>query len=1267
MNRERRNNLRSVINQCRSLLEEEITRRVGYYGIRDNGETIDTSKLTHLDKEDLDIRQRLDKAVEKEKIGGINQEDATKRYLSHVAFTYLNRFSALRAMEVRGLIKETIIRRNEYHGRSLREMDLAENNPDVSPESILKTSLLDAFKEVGQEINVLFDTDDSYSIVFPDTRACLEVIKLLLQVTLEDWKEDDIIGWIYQYYNEEKRNEFRKAKRKPKPDDIPIISQFYTPDWIVKTLVDNTLGRLWLSINPKSKLSEICKYYVSPENELQIENKPVRELKVLDPACGSGHFLVYAFELLAKMYEESEPETPKTEIASLILKNNLYGIDIDLRACQLTALSLFLKAKTYNARIKIKNMNVVCADIRVADGQKRADFLKRFDGDPALKEIFERLFKDLSNTFAIGSLLQIRKPFEILFKSRTSRKDYKQDKSELAHQSRFVVNSHEGESSISLEIPKQHTIDDMTKQLLVLEEEALETKDIGRLLFATEAEKSVGLLDLLTKKYDVIVMNPPHGTLTAESRGYIMEHYPRTYYDSYAAFIEQAINLAESKALIGVLSGRALLVTKTMQKLREEILQKEGLPEIVLDLGFKTLEEAHARFAGMTIIKCANNEKTKKHHKIRFFSLARFEWDDKRIALERSLRSISSGLVYSVALSDLAEVPGTPYAYWAPPILRKIFGKFPSLDKDVAKSTFKQKIADVKAGLQTSDDRRFIRYWWEVPVYEIGIKREETFNGKKWVPFSNESYLSYFYEDISLVVNWDKDGQEIRNFEKAYPRSASFYFNQGLSWSANLQRTQVPKIWKSKRLPFRIMPQGSIFGLDAQAVIISSDYIWPVLAICCSKLIFAISRMTTSENKQGTSATASLPMALGKDNLDRNSKLYLLSKEAHDILREWETGDETSTVFIKPWLIHQFSNKERPVTSHPFEKLFEWSHVQTSNELRLLKPSTKMTLMELVEIYLKRKRTIESRIVEIQDQIDQEVYKLYGICEYDKMAIEKELEILAGDGSEIEEPDEQEEIEQTDKNGMVGENIAKEQVERLIFYYVNRAIKNDEDGIVPCDPIFKDNLLSKVRELILANFGPADAERIETEMNQIVNKSLADWIDQRCFSFHVDLYRRRPIFWQLSSNRFGRNKQAVGAFSCFVDYHKLTRDTIPKIQGLYLKRVMEYTVREKDRLLKELESTKASHDQQRIFSVTRRYEQIVNRIDELQEFDIALRKLHNPQEHKTVIKNDSSWFDRAVAEVRDNGWRPVIHYGVRVNIEPMKQLKILHSSADRIK
>ena len=376
MERARRYNLKNVINKCRELLEDDFTtqlRKLGIF-IEEDRENLPIEQMTHLSDADKEIRLWIEEAIQVQQKGKLSEKQAVQRYIRHCSFTFLNRISALRAMEVRGLIEESVIVRDKYGGRSIRGRNLQESHPEWTENEILKNVFLDAFNEVGSEINVLFDINDGLSFLFPSNKICRELIKLISQdISEEDWLTDEILGWIYQFFNSKQREEFKQQgtqrKRHPFPDDITVTNQFYTPKWIVKMLVQNSLGRLWTEMNLDSNKFTEWEFYINKDFISNREEKVLEKLKILDSACGSGHFLIYSFEVLYDLYKEKYPDWNTQKICSTIFNNNLYGIDIDLRAIQIAAINLFLKAKTYDSNLKITKMNLICADAQNCFGR----------------------------------------------------------------------------------------------------------------------------------------------------------------------------------------------------------------------------------------------------------------------------------------------------------------------------------------------------------------------------------------------------------------------------------------------------------------------------------------------------------------------------------------------------------------------------------------------------------------------------------------------------------------------------------------------------------------------------------------------------------------------------------------------------------------------------------------------------------------------------------------------------------------------------------
>lgn len=1283
MDREARSRLRKVVTQARHLLEEDIRTQLKRLGIEEGGKTIPAGRLTHLRPEDKELRDRILVAIRKEQVRNVKRVEAYDRYVQHVGFTYLNRLAALRAMEVRGLITETMIRRDQYAGMSRREYELSEREGLSDKAEITKRSLLEAFNEVSQEIKVLFDVNDEYSLLFPSRRTLDGLMDLLgKDVPEEDWREEDIIGWIYQYYNSEARSEFRKKRRKPRPDDIPVINQFYTPRWLVRALVDNTLGRLWLEMkgrmpkpgeadapseerlkNPQGEtVDEYCSYIIPlRQDPPPREKKRVREIKVLDPACGSGHFLVYAFNVLYRMYLEDEPGTPEEEIPRLILENNLFGIDIDLRSVQLAALSLFLKAKEYNRDVKIRRMNLVCADVRITDGDLQKKFISRLEHDVDLQRIFAKLFKEFEYTYDVGSLLKVRAPFESLLEERRKGVQTKFRPQIIGQSSLSKKGSVGGQSELLVEevekgvlVKPAVTLEEMLEALLEFEREGMEKKDMGTMLFAAEAEKSVGLLTLLSQKYDVIVMNPPYGDMPKSAKDYTKEYYPRTHYDYYAAFMEQAVELCEDNGFVGMLTGRTFMFLRWFEKVRTEILLKDAKPEVLFDLNLSPadsiLDEATGRWAATVVRKFSGEN---RESACVFIRLTSFHGEQKKIeafeqALSFWLKNGNYEIFYPTKLKSLNKLPRMPYSYWVHDNIAELFEKHPPLDRDNAGKPDQPKIAELKVGLQTGDDSQFTRYWWEVKPENIALSREETFKGKKWVPFIKGG--DAYYSDMPLVVNWENNGEEIKRFaeETGKPRvqNEDYYFKQGLCWSS---------IVSSVLMDFRILPKGCIFSANSHSLFPSvRNKFFTLMGLLNSSLLaFFFLGLDPTMHVRHIGYICQLPII---DQGLENTDIANFSKELHDIWRDWRTGDEKSYLFIEPWILQvaMMNKSEKPISKHPLARDFELVEWKSDQELRGIRGSSNASLRELAELCVQKEKLLKKRSYEIQELIDERVYDVYGVQEEDRKVIEEELKTLRGFPKTL---------KKTYKEAIKPEITVKEHVARLISYYIKLIMEGDPDGIVSLD-----ELLKNIRNKIGNDFGKDQSQRVESEIAQVLGKPLKDWLAEDFFEFHVRLYERRPIIWQLSSANFS-HRRSQGAFNCFLYYHKLSKDTIYKIRTRreYLKGALEGAKWKTERLRREFQNARDSGDKTRKRQLQREYEEALDEFNELQAFDNKLAEVSNPRNNPTQLDEDASWVERKIAEVRDNGWNPVIDYGVRVNIEPLKEAGLLHKAAYRVK
>jgi len=568
------------------------------------------------------------------------------------------------------------------------------------------------------------------------------------------------------------------------------------------------------------------------------------------------------------------------------------------------------------------------------------------------------------------------------------------------------------------------------------------------------------------------------------------------------------------------------------------------------------------------------------------------------------------------------------------------------------------KIADVKQGLATADDLRFTRYWWEVPVDQVATSRAETFRGKKWVPFAKGGRP--FYQDIALVVNWGNDGEEIRSFPKAVIRNESFYFRPGLAWA---------RMMVSGRLDFSPVPGRCIFshaGGGGQLFLEHAELAWAGCAALNSTLEAAAFRLMN-------------PLAHGKES-GAISRLFILpetlhswrlgnlAREAHDLLWEWATGDETATVFVAPWIVQVWLRRQgktdadlMPTTGHPLARDFAWSDWPSARAIRQALaegPPTPLSLRALAEACVRWQASLQGRLAEIQAQIDDEVYRLYGISDQDRAQIEAELS--AAPEAEPEEAEETEGPEAPETEAVLS---AEEHIRRLVHYLAHQVLREDPDGIVPLDDTYtadgrlERGLAYRVRTKFAELFGPVP----EAELQGALGMTLDEWLATRFFGYHLGLYRLRPVIWQVSSRPRGRP-----AFGCFIHWPRLDADTLRKIREVYLRPAVEGARQLAQRLASELaRKQEAGVSGRELSQAERLWRQAEDRYEELVGLAGRIERLLEP--HRLKVQSRSGWVVEKVNELVAGGYRPCRDYGVRVNIEPLKQAGVLPAEAERVR
>ena len=596
MNRDKRNAIKKTVQTARAMLLQEGREILeGIYGLHKDGTFEDVASLPDLkDPGKHETRERLESFLREEAQAGLMGAEAVDKFVKEIAFTHLNRFVAFKMMEVRKIIRQTICRGVDSNAFKFYLVDHPEDERLYSTGRIddaYERFLLWQSGELAKEIQVLFDPDNLPSRIFPRPRLLKELLSLLNDEDVAGvWIEDETIGWVYQYFIEEDKdrvfNKIYTQKQKMDLQDIPSATQIFTPKWIVQYLVENTLGRLWLRIHPDSGLMGKMKYYVPNVNDRQtIPIKPVREITLLDPACGTMHFGMVAFDLFYEMYlEELEragqngwPKTPsvqeKSDISASIIENNLYGIDLDLRAIQLSALSLYIKAKTKNGAVTLKRLNLTYTDIPIFPEETIGAFVESLATAHAVtKKLLRLILPVLNKAYYLGSLLKIETVVqEFIEKERVALKDFRRRQTSL-----FESDKPE-QLELTLSTEKKIVWGEVKGEILAAFQTFVRThKEATGAFVANESMKGLNLIDALIRKHDVVVCNPPYSgrrNMNETLRNDLKALYPKKDGDLYTVFIDRCLDLtSEQYGFCGMVTIHSFMFTSSHEDIRREII-----------------------------------------------------------------------------------------------------------------------------------------------------------------------------------------------------------------------------------------------------------------------------------------------------------------------------------------------------------------------------------------------------------------------------------------------------------------------------------------------------------------------------------------------------------------------------------------------------------------------------------------------------------------------------------------------------------------------
>lgn len=623
-----RNRLQRFVNDARRVLEEEFTRQLqNDYGMDPNAGTVaELASLRHInDAQRESARILRDTLAHYTADGDMNATRGLDRIVREQAFTVLNRLAALRMAEARGLLVESV--GNGFQAKGFQLYARLAGTGLGETGDAYRVYLFSVFDELAQDLPGLFDRYSSQGRLFPREAALLQVLNLINDADIAPlWSEDETIGWIYQYFNsKEERKAMRDASQAPRNSrELAVRNQFFTPRYVVEFLVDNTLGRLWFNATGGATgLRERCQYLlVKPDETPQAATKlrDPRTLKLLDPACGSMHFGLYAFDLFASIYREgwaweqqhgpgsldvsTQPQAalkPLTQtyedeaaflrdVPRLIIEHNIYGVDIDPRAVQIASLALWLRTQRawHDAGVKAKDRpligrgHVVAAIAPPAERELRQQFAANLDKCNA--ELFEKTLQLLKGLPELGVLLRVER--------------------ELPHLIRQV---YVGKGTDLFAEQEQESWQQAEKLLHTALNEFAQTEQStyqGR-LFAQDALQGLRLIDLCREVFDVVVMNPPFGALAANTKSQLAKAYPRSKNDLLAIMVERGLELLRVGGRIGAITSRTCFFLSSFKRWREDVVFGISRPEVMADLGFGVMDDAMVEAAAYVLEKRA--------------------------------------------------------------------------------------------------------------------------------------------------------------------------------------------------------------------------------------------------------------------------------------------------------------------------------------------------------------------------------------------------------------------------------------------------------------------------------------------------------------------------------------------------------------------------------------------------------------------------------------------------------------------------------------
>lgn len=1064
--------------------------------------------------------------------------------VEEVAYTWFNRICAIRFMEVNDYMYPVRIRVLSSEKEGKNEPDVVTMAPDIDwnftdkeREEIIDAKMNNRLDDLFRMLFIkqcnllhevlpgLFEETEDYTEMLLNISFTNEddVIRMLVDgidekdfnITTvdEDGKaagQVEIIGWLYQYYNTEPKNKAFAKKTKITKEEVPAVTQLFTPDWIVRYMVENSLGRMWVEGHPDEELKSKWKYYLDEaeqEESVQHELDKIKaeyatlkpeDIKLIDPCMGSGHILVYAFDVFMQIYENAG--WSQRDAAQSIIQNNIYGLDIDDRAAQLSYFAVLMKARQYDRRILTRGIEPNVYAVQESNGINRGQ-LKYFgngltdtEKNVAVSQM-EGLLNTLNDAKEYGSLLNVE--------------DYDWELLE-----KFVENT-DTESQISFDTFGLDETEEQLKQLI----------KIGK---------------VMAQKYEVVATNPPYaGTsnLSAKVNNFIKKNYPDSKSDLFAVFIERCGEMLKKNGYQAMITQHSWMFLSSYEKLRRKI-QRLTIVNMV-HLGTRAFDEIGGEVVQTTSF-IINNSIFNAYKGI----YCRLVEPTTQIGKEEMF--LKGENQYYTVQKDFNKIPGSPVAYWVNNSFRNLFAH--TLGE----------VCEIKKGSDTGENDKYVRYWEEVNIGKIGFDASHI---KKWIPYLKGGEARKWYGHLNFVVNWENNGAEIRRNPKSTIRNEKFFYLPGITWSDV----------GSNGATFRFFPANCLRDNRGPAIFTeNTNYI---LGFLNSKICLMAQKILNPTICFQAGSAKTLPFIQNVKYLEIVNKLVdsnieFSKKDWDSFETSWDFKRHPliSVISKNRALLDD-------ITDIDLAECYTCWENECNERFNQLKANEEELNRIFIDIYgLQDELTPEVedkdvtvRKADLQRDIKSLVSYAVG-CMFGRYSLDEEGLVLAGQPFEAHFFEASAPVCGTGFAGAPGASVPIGE----FYYKTDEGVKKctynpDKDNIIPiCDEeYFSDDIVSRFCEWVKIVYGEKALEtnldfiakalgnKGNTSREVIRNYFLNDFFKDHCNTYSVTGSGKRPIYWLFDSGK-------QNGFKALIYMHRYDADTVGRVRTDYLHRAQKY-------------------------------------------------------------------------------------------------------------